>query len=64
MPVEVLNALEASSKISSAYRNYLTSTFKPRRSDLAREFSDAVKREQLTKGPYLEASALSSLAAR
>ena len=56
MPTDVLNALEAASRIEEAYRRYLVSTFKANRPVLAQEFESGVRDATLTKGPFLEAS--------
>ena len=57
MPTDVLNALDAASRIEDAYRSYLLSTFRPNQERLAREFESGIRDATLTKGPFLEASA-------
>ena len=57
MPTDVLNALDAASRIEDAYRTYLISTFKANHAGLAQEFESGVRDATLTKGPFLEASA-------
>lgn len=52
-----LNALEATRSIEANYRRYLLSTFRPRRSDLVRDFEYALRDDiQLTRGPYVQAT--------
>jgi ATP-dependent helicase YprA (DUF1998 family) len=53
----VLDALDASRRISSHYLRYLESTFNFRDPALATELRAALEARSLTKGPYLEASA-------
>ncbi|MCQ3807348.1 MAG: DEAD/DEAH box helicase [Acidimicrobiaceae bacterium] len=57
MPTDLLNALDAASRIEDAYRSYLLSTFRPNQERLAREFELGIRDATLTRGPYLEASA-------
>lgn len=53
-----LDPLVASRRIGDSYRRYLSSTFSPRRADLAKEFTDQLNNSfRLTRGPILEASA-------
>ena len=51
MPTDVLNALDAASRIEDAYRSYLISTFKANHAGLAQEFESGVRDATLTKGP-------------
>lgn len=54
----LLDPLRAADRLARSYRGYLTSTFSPRRSDLAKEFAAALTGDfRLTRGPYLQASA-------
>lgn len=54
----ILDPLEATRRIEGRYRGYLESTFRPRDSQLRRDFEDALSGDfVLTRGPFLQASA-------
>lgn len=57
MGTESLDALKTTEQIDSAYRSYLISTFRGSHPERAREFESTIKSADLTKGPFLEASA-------
>ena len=57
MATQILDALKTSQRIDAAYRNYLRSTFEPARTDIGQEFEAAIDAAELTKGPFIEASA-------
>ncbi|MDE0605914.1 MAG: DEAD/DEAH box helicase [Acidimicrobiaceae bacterium] len=57
METETLDALKTTEQIDSAYRSYLISTFRGSHPGRAREFESTMKNAELSKGPFLEASA-------
>ncbi len=57
METETLDALKTTEQIDRAYRSYLISTFRGSHPERAREFESTIRAAELTKGPFLEASA-------